>query len=758
MKNAESIKQQGDVIWNIANLLRGPYRPPQYRRVMIPLTVLRRLDCVLEGSKDKVVAHYKKLKAEGKDEETIEKILDHKFKLHFYNTSEFTFQKLLGDPDKLAANLRNYMAGFSIHARKIIEKFKFEEEIDKLEEANRLFEVIKEVAKVDLHPDRIPNIAMGYLFEDLVRRFNEQANEEAGDHFTPREVISLMVNILFTHDDLVYKPAKVIKIYDPTCGTGGMLSESEKLIVDPENGLNPGAHLMLFGQEYNPESYAICGSDLMIKGEEATNIVFGDTLGTGKSKEGFVDGDGHPKELFHYMLANPPFGVEWKPEKDNVTREHNEFGFKGRFGPGLPRINDGALLFLLHMISKMQLSPDVGGEGSRIAIVFNGSPLFTGDAGSGESNIRRWIIENDMLEAVIGLPDQLFYNTGIYTYVWIVTNRKPAQRKGKVQLINGTDFAWKMKKSLGDKRKRIGDGTDGAPDHIAVLTKLYGDFNPKKPEVRMTLGGIQSNIDPKRDQKKSLFVSKIFDNQDFGYLKITVERPLRLNFAVSDERIARVKETGAFAGLSLSKKRKDKNKIAEEVLSGEAAQAAILNVLEGMKPAFAKGRLIKDRSEFEKQLSAAFKQADIALDTKLKDALLAPGSLGQKDPSAEICRDKKGNPEPDADLRDTENVPLPDGIELPLPLDYEGKKNKGKVDVEPLLVIVREHCEAYLKAEVLPYRPDAWIDHGKIKVGYEIPFNRHFYEYEAPRPLEKIEADIEALEKDIMAMLKEVTA
>jgi type I restriction enzyme M protein len=759
MKNAESIKQQGDVIWNIANLLRGPYRPPQYRRVMIPLTVLRRLDCVLESSKDNVVAHYKKLKDEGKyDVETIEKMINRKFDLSFHNTSEFTFQKLLGDADKLGANLRNYIAGFSAQARKIIEKFKFEEEIDTLEDANRLFEVIKEVARVDLHPDRIPNIAMGYLFEDLVRRFNEQANEEAGDHFTPREVISLMVNILFTHDDLVYKPAKVIKIYDPTCGTGGMLSESEKLITDSETGLNPGAHLKLFGQEYNPESYAICGSDLMIKGEEATNIVFGDTLGTGKTKEGFVDGDGHPNEHFHYMLANPPFGVEWKPEKDNVTREHNEFGFKGRFGPGLPRINDGALLFLLHMISKMQPAPEGGGEGSRIAIVFNGSPLFTGDAGSGESNIRRWIIENDMLEAVIGLPDQLFYNTGIYTYVWIVTNRKPAQRKGKVQLINGADFAWKMKKSLGNKRKRIGDGTDGAPDHIAVLTKLYGDFNSKNPEVRMTLGDIQSNIDPKREQKKSLFVSKIFDNQDFGYLKITVERPLRLNFAVTDERIARVKETGAFAGLSLSKKRKDKNKITEEVLSGEAAQADILAVLEGMKPAYTKGQFIKDRNEFEEQLGAAFKQAGIDLDAKVKGALLAPGGLGEKDPGAQICRDRKGNPEPDADLRDTENVPLPAGIALPLPLDYEGKKNKGKVDVEPLLKLVKQHCEAYLKAEVLPYRPDAWIDHSKIKVGYEIPFNRHFYEYEAPRPLEDIEADIKALEKDIMAMLKEVTS
>ena len=545
VKDLDAFKDKGDVIWNIANLLRGPYRPPQYRRVMIPLTVLRRLDCVLEGTRDQVIAMHQKLKAEVKpdgkpkyDAETIEKIINQKFKLTFHNTSEFTFKKLLGDPDKLAANLVNFIAGFSSRARKIIEKFKFEEEIEKLDEANRLFEVIMEVATVDLHPDRIPNIAMGYLFEDLVRRFNEQANEEAGDHFTPREVIKLMVNVLFIHDDLVYKEGKVIKIYDPACGTGGMLSESEKLIKDPEKGLNPGANLELFGQEYNPEAYAICGSDLMIKGEDVKNIIFGNTLGTGKAKEGFVDGDGHPDEQFHYMLANPPFGVEWKPEKTHVTREHNNFGFNGRFGPGLPRINDGALLFLLHMISKMNTASDQNGEGSRIAIVFNGSPLFTGDAGGGESNIRRWIIENDMLEAIIGLPDQLFYNTSIYTYVWIVTNRKRPERQGKVQLINGTEFAWKMKKSLGKKRKRIGDGTEGAPNHIDVLTRLYGDF---RHDVRMALQDIQSNIDPNRDSSKSLFVSKIFENKDFGYLKITVERPLRLNFAVTDERTERFK-------------------------------------------------------------------------------------------------------------------------------------------------------------------------------------------------------------------------
>ncbi len=762
MKNLDAFKHHGDIIWNIANLLRGPYRPPQYRRVMIPLTVLRRLDCVLEATKDDVIQYHKQVKGQtGKDgkpkydTETIEKMVFHKFKLSFFNTSEFTFQTLLGDPDKLAANLANYMAGFSSRARKIIEKFKFEEELATQEDANRLFDVVKQVAAVDLHPDTIPNIAMGYLFEDLVRRFNEQANEEAGDHFTPREVIKLMVNLLFTHDDLVYRKTKLIKIYDPTCGTGGMLSESEKVIKDPDTGLNPSADVRLFGQEYNPESFAICGSDLMIKGEDVKNIVFGDTLGTGKPKEGFADGDGHPHEQFHFMLANPPFGVEWKPEKDFVTKEHDTFGFQGRFGPGLPRINDGALLFLLHMISKMQPAPEKGGEGSRIAVVFNGSPLFTGDAGSGESNIRRWIIENDMLEAVIGLPDQLFYNTGIYTYVWIVTNRKAAQRKGRVQLINATDFAWKMKKSLGNKRKRMGDGTDGTPDHLAAITRLYGDY---AQDLRKTVAEIQTNIDPKRDQAKSQCVSKIFDNLDFGFLKITVERPLRLNFCVTPERIGRVQANGVFAGLVLSRKRKDKAKIKAETLAGEAAQAAILQVLQGMQPAFAKGELVKDRAVFELQLNQAFAKDGIDLDAKLQTALLSPGALGEKDPSAEICWNKKGESEPDADLRDTENVPLPPGIALPLPLDYESKKNKGKLDLDPLLALVQDHCEAYLAAEVLPYRADAWIDHSKTKVGYEIPFNRHFYEYEPPRPLEDIEADILALEQDIMAMLKDVTA
>ncbi|MFZ3154477.1 type I restriction-modification system subunit M [Pseudomonas sp.] len=761
MEHQDLFKKHSDFIWDIANLLRGPYRPPQYRRVMIPLTVLRRLDCVLEASKNKVLAEYKLLKTTDKfDDELIEKMICRKFDLNFYNTSEFTFKTLLADPNNLARNLGNYLAGFSNKARKILDKFNFEVEIEKLEDANRLFEVIKAVAAIDLHPGRVPNMAMGYIFEDLVRRFNEQANEEAGDHFTPREVIKLMVNLLFNGQEDVYTAGKVIRIYDPTCGTGGMLSESEKHILAE----NPRAHVELYGQEYNPESFAICGSDLMIKGENTNQIMFGDTLGTGRSKEGVVDGDGHPGETFHYMLANPPFGVEWKPEQDYVTQEHNKLGFNGRFGAGLPRINDGALLFLQHMLSKRVPSEIEGGntgEGSRIAVVFNGSPLFTGDAGSGESNIRRWIIENDWLEAVVGLPDQLFYNTGISTYIWIVTNRKSAQRKGKVQLINASDFAWKMKKSLGDKRKKLGEGEteNGSfePNHIDALTRIHGAF---QHEQRLRINEIQTNIEPdrkkKRDQDKSVLVSKVFDNRDFGYLKITVERPLRLNFAVTDTRIEQVKEGSFFTNLASSKKRKDLAGSAAEIAAGQAQQAEILAILEGLQPQFAAGELIRNRDQFEALLKRAFKGSAIGWSTPLKKALLSKGALGEQDPEADICLDAKGNPEPDADLRDSENVSLPADSPLPLPLDYESNANKGKVDKSALLKRVRQHCQDYLAREVLPYRPDAWIDFDKTKVGYEIPFNRHFYQYEPPRPLAEIEAEIKTLEGEIMAMLSEV--
>ncbi len=775
MVNQDFYKKQSDAIWDIANLLRGPYRSPQYRRVMIPFTVLRRLDCVLEESKNDVLAFYESLKSQKNkkgeqklDEETIEKMVNRKFGLHFFNTSKFTFQKLLGDADGLASNLNNYIAGFSSRARKILEKFKFEEEIEKLEEANRLFEVFKEIASQNLHPDVFDNIGMGYLFEDLVRRFNEQANEEAGDHFTSREVIKLMVNLLFSGEEQIYKAHKRTTIYDPACGTGGILSVSESTILEQ----NKDAEVELFGQEYNPESYAICGSDLMIKGEDVTNIAFGDTLGTGKERDDRVDGDGHPKEEFHFMAANPPFGVEWKPEKDYVTDEHQRLGFAGRFGAGLPRINDGALLFLQHMISKMKASPEnytlgpikgiKDGEGSRIAIVFNGSPLFTGDAGSGESNIHRYVIENDMLEAVVGLPDQMFYNTGIYTYIWIVTNRKSPKRQGKVQLINGTDFAWKMKKSLGDKRKKLGEGgldnNNGEPDHISELTKIYADF---KHNDKRKLSEIKTNVElPKkaaRDPNKEQFVSKIFANQDFAYIKMVVERPLRLNFKVTDKRIKGFSETTYFINLAVTKKCKDKATIDKEIAAGQEKQQAILEVLEGLKASFANDELIKNRAEFETLLKDAFTACSIKWEASLKKALLAPDSLGKRDPEADICTDTKGNPEADGDLRDTENVPLPLDIDLPIPLDYENKgQNKGKVDKIEFLALVQQTCEDYLTEEVLPYRPDAWIDHSKTKLGYEIPFNRHFYQYEPPRDLAEIEADINALEKEIMDMLAEV--
>ena len=774
-------KEHSNKVWEIANLLRGPYRPPQYRRVMIPLTVLKRLDSVLLETKQQVLEQYEKLVKANQDEDTIEQIIFQKFDLKFYNTSNFTFKTLLDDPDKLAANLNKFIAGFSKRARDIIEKFSFAEEIEKLDDANRLYEVVKAMADVDLHPDRVPNDKMGNVFEDLVRRFNEQANEEAGDHYTPREVVKLMVNLLFTGEEQIHKAGKVIKIYDPACGTGGILSEAERTILED---LNSDANVELFGQEYNAESYAICGSDLMIKGEDVNNVVYGNTLGTGKFKEGFADGDGHPDEKFHYMAANPPFGVEWKPEKDNVTKEHNQFGFNGRFGPGLPRINDGALLFLMHMMSKMERPPKSyklpapggvdGGRGSRIAVIFNGSPMFTGDAGGGESNIRRYIIENDMLEAIVGMPDQMFYNTGIYTYIWIVTNRKEPRRQGKVQLINATDYAWKMKKSLGDKRKKIGEGPVNGdvnePDHISEITKLYANF---EDGITRTLNQIGTNLDSpkdkKRDKDRDIFVSKIFNNQDFGYFKVTVERPLRLNFIINDERIERVKNSDFFLNLATSAKRKDKAAIADEIAAGKAHQEELLRILSEAQKLYANGELVKDRKVIENQLKKLFAGSELKFDAAMKKALLADGALAEKDPTAQPCLDSKGQPEPDSDLRDYENIPFPGGIlingkrdevnpliDLPLPLDYETKKNKGKIDTSKLLELAQDHCEKFLAKEVLPYRDDAWIDYSKIKVGYEISFNRHFYDYIEPRPLKEIEGEIKALEKEIMKMISEV--
>ncbi len=717
---AESHSQMVTFIWNIANKLRGPYRPPQYRRVMLPMIVLRRMDCVLDATKDEVLEKYKALKKKKLDDEAIHKVLGKtasgKRQQPLYNISPYTFAKLLGDSDHIARNLIAYINGFSPKAREIFEKFDFEKEIEKLNEANRLYSIVQEFAQINLHPDRISNLQMGYVFEELVRKFNEQANEEAGDHFTPREVIRLMANLIYTNEDDVYKPGIVRTIYDPACGTGGMLSVSEEYI----RKYNDDANLILYGQEYNNESYAICCSDLLIKDEPVDNIIHGDTLGDGKTQ------DGHPGRKFHYMMANPPFGVEWKAQQNQVENEHSKLGFKGRFGPGLPRINDGALLFLLHMIHKRHPSPQEGGDGSKIAIVFNGSPLFTGDAGSGESNIRRWIIENDWLDAIVALPDQLFYNTGIYTYIWLVSNKKPKERRGRVQLIDGTHHFKKMDKSLGNKRNEL------SPDHIAELTRLYGEYKD----------GGDSKVPVDGELKKKV-CSKLFRNQDFGYIKMTVERPLRLNFRFSKERIEKLREETAFQQLAVSKKRKDKKAVQKEMAAGEKLQHDILEMLLAVKD----DKLYKDREQFLPVFEKVIKESKLGIDSKLEKAIL--NALSERDPEAEICRDSKGRPEPDTELRDTELVPFPENIQLPLPVDYD-----KKADNSELLRLVQGHCENYLKREVLPHVPDAWIDHSKTKVGYEIPINRHFYEYQPPRPLEEIETDIEKVEGEILGMLE----
>jgi len=658
-------------IWSVADLIRGPYKPNQYRDVMLPLAVLRRLDCVLEPTKVKVLERHKRL--QGGQIKNLEPILNKVAGQSFHNISLFTFEKLKGDPNNIAPNLINYIKGFSSRAREIIENFGFEEHIAKLDKANRLYLLVSKFCDIDLHPDKVSNIEMGYIFEDLIRRFNEASKEEAGDHFTPREVIRLMVDLIFTPDSDILTTKGIIKtLYDPACGTGGMLSVSEEYIHE----LNPDARLEAFGQDYNEQAYAICGSDMMIKGHDVDHIHCDDS---------FTDDHFHDMK-FDYMLANPPFGVEWKPEETEIRKEHDEQGFGGRFGAGLPRINDGSFLFLQHMISKMRDPKD---GGTRLAIVFNASPLFAGDAGSGESEIRRWIIENDWLEAIVALPDQLFYNTPIFTYLWIVSNRKEKKRRGKIQLINAVGFFKKMRKSLGNKRHEV------CEDQRNDITRLYGDF------------------------KEGEFV-KIFDNDDFGYHRITVERPLKLNFEVTEERLERVKEAKAFVKLATSKKRKDTKAALAEIEAGKEMQEAILKVLDRVP----KG-MVKNREKFSEMMKTAFKEAGLKVPASLFKAIMM--ALSERDETADICIDSKGNPEPDKDLRDYEHVPL------------------------------KEDIDEYMVREVLPHVPDAWVDESKTKVGYEISFNRYFYKYIPPRPLEDIERDLKTIEKEIADMLIEVT-
>jgi type I restriction enzyme M protein len=661
VSNDPAIRNHAAFIWSVADKLRGVYKQSEYGRVILPLVVLRRLDCVLEPTKADVLARHAELKGRV---ENVEPVLCAVSGEQFYNVSPLDFRRLLDDPANVAGNLRSYIAGFSPAARDIIEKFGFDAQIARLAEKNLLYLVVSQFAEIDLHPNAVSNLEMGYLYEELVRRFSELSNETAGEHFTPREVIRLMVNLLFVEDDeLLRKPGVVRTLFDPACGTGGMLSIAEDYLRE----LNPEARLEVFGQELNDETYAVCRSDMMLKGQDAHHIVSGNSFSE----------DGHTGRTFDYLLANPPFGVEWKNVERVVKDEHATVGYRGRFGAGLPAINDGSFLFLQHMISKMKPAEE---GGSRIAIVFNGSPLFTGGAGSGPSEIRRWIIENDWLEAVVALPDQLFYNTGISTYFWVVTNRKSPERRGKVQLVDARETWVKMRKSLGEKRKAI------APEQIEEITRLYGAFE-ESDRV------------------------KIFPNQAFGYQRVTVERPLRLRYSGEGAR-ERLEASKAVAKLADDRR--------EQLAAAVAALGDLSTVdrAEAVVAATANGKLSKAE---EKALLEA---------------------LAVRDPEAPALA------EPDPELRDQENVPLPAE-----PVEFEP---------DPTMRLAgesyRRAVEEYMAAEVLPYVPDAQVDHSKTKIGYEIPLTRHFYKYVPPRPLEEIDAEIRTLEHDIQELLGEVTA
>ena len=655
--------------WSVADLLRGDYKQSDYGKVILPFTVLRRLECVLEPTREKVVETIARFAGQEIDtDHFLRKASSHSF----YNKSDLTLRKIAADPQNAAKNLQIYVGAFSDNAREVLDKYDFNQQVTKLDDANLLYQVIGRFTDLDLHPDIVPNHNMGYIFEELIRRFAEQSNETAGEHFTPREVIKLMVNLLVTPDaDALSLPGVVRTVMDPACGTGGMLSATD----DHIKALNPHATVEVYGQELNPESWAICRSDLMIKGQDPENIRFGNS---------FSD-DGHTRRTFDYLLANPPFGVEWKKVKEDVEYEHKSLGDAGRFGAGLPRINDGSLLFLQHMISKMKPVDMNGGGGSRIAIVFNGSPLFTGAAESGESNIRRWILENDWLEAIVALPDQLFYNTGISTYFWILTNRKNPDHKGKVVLLDARDQWQKMRKSLGDKRKELGDGTNGRPDHIADITRLYA-------EALQIAGDADHPLHGK---------VKVFTNEDFGYQRITVERPLKLRFEVTEETLAALAAAKPVAKLERS----------------EEFVAAVRTLL---------GSSWTTKSEAFIALKDAVVAAGLTWPSGAPFAKAVRETIGVRDPEGEVQK-VKGASEPDGDLRDYENVPF------------------------------GENVEEYLKREVLPHVPDTWIDHTKTKIGYEFPFTRHFYVYKPPRPLTEIDAELKSLEAEIQALLGEVT-
>jgi len=675
-----NFSEKANFLWSIADLIRDVFKRGKYQDVILPFTVLCRIDSVLAPTKEQVLEANAKLS--GKID-NLDPQLRRASGYAFYNTSLYTFDRLLDDAPNLAANLKRYINSFSPNMREVLEKFDFHNTIDKLDDAGLLFLVMQRFTEIDLHPYQVSNLEMGYIFEELIRRFNEALNENPGEHFTPREVISLMVDLLIVHDEDILAENHIVRtVYDPCCGSGGMLTIAKDRIAD----FNQYADVHLFGQEVNPETYAMCKSDLYIKsadGRDADNIAYGSTLSN----------DQHADKRFDYLLTNPPYGKDWKMDQKAVEREANK-GHLGRFGAGTPRISDGQMLFLQHMLNRMNTTEE---GGSRVAIVMNGSPLFTGDAGSGESEIRRWILENDWLEALVALPEQLFYNTGIATYVWVLTNRKETKRQGLVQLIDATGFWVPMRKSLGDKRREI------SPNHIAQIVAIYEAFEESEH-------------------------SKIFATTDFGYRKIRVERPLRLNFQASEERIARLWDERTFDNLATSRK-KDPQAKAQEEAEGRAQQETIIEMLWSLGD-----EVFTDRALFDNAFNKAARAASIKLTKSLRGAIY--NALGEPDENATICHDKNGDPEADSNLRDYENVPLAESI------------------------------DDYFAREVLPHVPDAWIDEsyrddldGEIgKVGYEINFNRYFYVYEPPRPLEEIEADIRTLEREIIAMLREVTA
>jgi type I restriction enzyme M protein len=654
-----------NLIWQIADLLRGPYRPPQYERVMLPMTVLRRFDCVLAETKAKVVAAHEKHKGGKLAGDALDTTLNRDAGQRFHNHSPLDFAKLKGDPDNVNKHLVSYIKGFSTNVQRIFEYFEFEAEIERMHEANILYLVVSKFAEVDLHPSKVPNEQMGLIFENLIRRFNELANETAGDHFTPREVIGLMVNLLFIYDDKLLATAGTVrKLLDPACGTGGMLAEAQRYLREH----NTEAKLYAYGQDYNKRAFATAASDMLMK--EVSHNGGGDNVRFGDI---FTE-DQFPSETFDYFLSNPPFGVDSKKQQRVVEDEHKKFGLDGRFGAGLPRVNDGALLFLQHMWSKREdVKPKEHKQGSRLAIVFSGSPMFTGGAGSGESEIRRWLLENDWLEAIVALPESMFYNTGIGTYVWVVTNRKEKRRRGKVQLLDARDV-WTAggsedsKRSLGDKRRHM------TIAQIDEIVRVYGKFE-EGPR------------------------SKIFDNADFGYTRVTIERPLRLRYQMTTADKARFLD--ACPHLLDDVQAIDKALGREPRLAWPATWDEIEALL--------KKRGSRWKATEQKLFRSVFTQ---------RDAKAEPVPKGGRDEGFEA----------DADLRDVENVPL------------------------------SEDVDAYFEREVKPHVPDAWMDRSKDKVGYEINFNRHFYVFTPPRGLAEIDAELKRAEDDILRLLREVTS